>query len=95
MSRIICMIPARLGSKRIKYKNLRYLANKPLICHVLETVKATNLFDDIYINSEADVFAEFCKEYDVKFYKRSKELASDDITNDKFIYDFLLNTELH
>ena len=47
--KIIAMIPARLGSKRVKNKNLRLLGNKPLISHVIETAKESNVFDDIYI----------------------------------------------
>ena len=55
-SKIICMIPARLGSQRVKLKNLRLINGKPLIQYVIDKVKKCNLFDDIYINSESEVF---------------------------------------
>ena len=58
MTRIVAMIPARLGSKRIKNKNLRLLKGKPLVCHVLDKAKEACEFDDIYVNSESDIFAE-------------------------------------
>jgi len=93
MTKIVAMIPARLGSKRIKNKNIRLLGGRPLICHVLNTAKKTGIFSEIYINSESDIFTDIAKEYSVKFYKRSKELASDDATNDKFVYDFLQNVD--
>ena len=54
----IAMIPARMGSKRVPNKNLRILAGKPLIAYIIEAVKASKKFDDIYINSESDVFAD-------------------------------------
>lgn len=88
---IIAMIPARLGSKRIKNKNLRLLDGKPLVCHVADKAKQAGIFDKIYVNSEADVFANLCKEYGVEFYKRDAELASDTATNDTFVLDFIKN----
>lgn len=89
MSKIVAMIPARLGSKRVKNKNLRLLNGKPLVCHVLEKARQAGVFEGIYLNSEADIFADLCKDYGVEFYKRSKELAADDATNDMFVLDFI------
>ena len=42
------MVPARMGSKRIKSKNLRFLDGKPLIEHVLETLSRIQIFNEIY-----------------------------------------------
>ena len=39
--KIVCMIPARIGSKRVKKKNLRLINDKPLISYIIETVKKT------------------------------------------------------
>ena len=93
MSKLIAMIPVRLGSKRVKNKNLRLIDGKPLISYVLETTINANIFDEIYINSEADIFEDIAKQHDVKFYKRPAYLAEDDKTNDDFAYDFLQNIE--
>lgn len=93
MSKIVAMIPARLGSKRIKNKNLRLLGGKPLVCHIIDKAKESEVFDEIYVNSESEIFRDLCREYGIKFYKRSEELAIDDASNDKFVYDFLKNTE--
>lgn len=87
----IAMIPARLGSQRIPKKNLRLLGGKPLIAHVLETALASGLFEEVYINSEADIFAAIAKQYGAKFYKRPALLASDSATNDQFALDFMQN----
>ena len=37
--KILCIIPARGGSKGIPKKNLKLLLGKPLIFHTLQTVK--------------------------------------------------------
>jgi CMP-N,N'-diacetyllegionaminic acid synthase len=91
MKKIIGMIPARLGSKRVPKKNLRYLAGKPLIAYIIEASKASGVFDEIYINSEAEVFAEIAKQYGVKFYKRPEEFSLDKTINDEFAFDFIQN----
>ena len=89
----ICMIPARLGSKRVIKKNLRLIDGKPLISYVLEVVKNCQVFDDIYLNSESDIFGEISAEYGVKFYKRPEQYSTDQSTNDEFALDFMINID--
>tara|TARA_R110002167_G_scaffold91897_3_gene247063 strand:- start:7447 stop:8553 length:1107 start_codon:yes stop_codon:yes gene_type:complete len=89
----IAMIPVRLGSKRIKNKNLRLLDNKPLVAYVIEAAIKANIFDEIYINSESDIFKEIANNYGIKFYKRPEELSSDESTNDHFALDFMEKVE--
>ena len=87
--KIVAMIPARLGSKRIKHKNLRMLDGKPLVSHVLEKCKDSGVFCAIYINSESEIFKEIADKYGVEFYQRDPCLATDESTNDQFIFDFI------
>jgi len=89
--KIVAMIPARLGSKRIKHKNLRLLDEKPLVSHVLEKCKDADIFSEIYINSESKKFKSVADEYGVKLYLRDPIFATDDATNDQFILDFIEN----
>lgn len=83
------MIPCRLGSQRIKHKNLRMLQGRVLAQWVAQTCKETGLFSDIYINSESDVFSNIAKDSGVKFYKRPEHLASNTASNDEFALDFI------
>ena len=87
------MIPARMGSKRVPKKNLRKILGKPLIQYPIDLAKESGVFDEIYINSESDVFAEIAKNNDVNFYKRPEWLSADDVTNDLFALDFINNIE--
>jgi len=91
MTRYIAMIPARLGSKRVPKKNLRLLGDKPLVAHVLETAVASEIFDEVYLNSEADIFSDIARDYGAKFYKRPAVFSSDMATNDQFALDFIEN----
>ena len=87
------MIPARLGSQRVSRKNLRLINGKPLISYVVESAKKADCFDEIYINSEADIFGEIASNLGVKFYKRNPDLASNTSINDEFAIDFINNTD--
>ena len=58
---IIAMIPARLGSKRVPKKNLRLLNGRPLISYSIETAVKSGLFDEVYVNSEAEIFYKIAK----------------------------------
>lgn len=87
--KIYAMIPCRLGSKRIPKKNLRLLGNKTLSQWVASTAKETGLFDEIYINSESEIFDKVARQIGVKFYKRPEKFATDTATNDEFALDFM------
>jgi CMP-N-acetylneuraminic acid synthetase len=87
--KIYAMIPCRLGSKRIPKKNLRLLGNKTLSQWVASTAKETGMFDEIYINSESEIFENVASQVGVKFYKRPDEFATDTATNDEFALDFM------
>ncbi|MFH0887484.1 MAG: cupin domain-containing protein [bacterium] len=89
MPKVIAMIPARLGSKRVPKKNLRLINGRPLISYAIEAAVASKAFDEVYVNSEADIFEEIAKEYGAKFYRRPQELSSDSTINDEFAYDFI------
>ena len=89
--KIVAMVPARSGSKRIKNKNLRLINGKPLIEFVLNTLDKLDIFDDIYINSEDEIYKGLAEKHSFKFYKRPAELSSDTATNDEFALDFIEN----
>ena len=73
--KIIAMIPARLGSTRVKKKNLRMLGGKSLISHIIEAAIDADVFEEIYINSEAEIFRNIADKYRINFYKRPQYLA--------------------
>ena len=87
------MIPARLGSSRVKNKNLRLLNGRPLVQYIIDAAKESNIFDSIYLNSEASIFEEIASESKIKFYKRPENLSTNQATNDDFAFDFLDNIE--
>lgn len=91
--KIIAMIPARLGSQRIPKKNLRYLGGRLLVEWVAEACIEANIFDEIYINSESEVFKGIALNLGVNFFHRPTNLATNEATNDDFGLNFINSIE--
>lgn len=91
--KIIAMIPARLGSKRIPKKNIRFLKGKPLLAYPIDLAHEVNLFEEIVVNTESEIIGALAKERAASFYRRPEELATDSATNQDFVCDFLNNNE--
>ena len=87
---IIAMIPARLGSTRLKIKNLALLNGRPLISYTINAAKESNIFTRIVVNSDDELFAEIAERYGVEFYLRPSELGSSTAKSDNVVYDFML-----
>jgi len=76
----IAMIPMALGSTRIKDKNLLLVDGWPMAYYVIRACKKAGVFDEIYINSEHDIFRKYAKDLGVKFYKRPPECGGSSCT---------------
>jgi CMP-N-acetylneuraminic acid synthetase len=87
--KIIAMIPARLGSQRLKQKNLQLINGIPLILNAINKAKNSNIFNEIWVNSESLIFKKFADDLGVNFHKRPSELADNNATSEDFIYEFL------
>lgn len=60
---MLCVIPARGGSKRLPRKNLRVLAGKPLIAHTIEAARQSGLFESVYVCTEDKEIAGVARDY--------------------------------
>lgn len=85
----IAMIPARLGSKRIHKKNIRYMGEKPLICYPIDLAKKEKRFESIWLNTESDELGKLAQSTGIYFHKRPEGLADDMVTNREFTYEFM------
>lgn len=87
--KVIVMIPARMGSQRLKKKNLRELDGVPLITRAVRKSKASGVFDEIWVNSEHPVFGDIAMEEGVHFHKRPAALGSNEATSEQYVAEFL------
>ena len=87
--RIIAMIPARIGSTRLKLKNLALINKKPMIAYSILAAKKSGIFDNIVINSDSEIFKSIADRYGVDFYKRPKNLGGSKTKSDDVVLDFV------
>jgi len=87
--RILAVIPARGGSKRLPRKNVLNLAGKPLIAWTIEAASGSKYIDRVVVSTDDQEIAVISKKYgaDVPFM-RSDVLATDEATS----IDVVLNT---
>lgn len=78
MTRRLAVIPARGGSKRIVDKNIRNFAGRPMIAHILQTARSSELFDIIHVSTESPRIASVVKDLGFEtHFPRPAELADD------------------
>ena len=71
------IIPARAGSKGVPLKNIKLLAGKPLIAHMIEAAEGCKSIDNIYVSTDGDDIAAVAEEYGAKVIKRPKDISGD------------------
>ena len=78
MSKLLCIIPARGGSKRIPHKNIKDFKGKPIIAYAVDTVKASGIADEIMVSTDDIEIAEVAMQYGATFpFKRGDLTAND------------------
>jgi acylneuraminate cytidylyltransferase len=87
--RFLCVIPARKGSKRIKWKNILPLAGRPLLEYTIECAKKSLYIDRVIVSTDSYFIKKLAQQngVDVPFI-RPKILATDEAKT----IDVLLHT---
>lgn len=75
--RIIAIIPARGGSKRLPKKNIYPLHGKPLIEYTIDACKQSRFIQDIYVSSDDSEILEVGIRAGAHALKRPENLADD------------------
>lgn len=76
--KILAIIPARGGSKRVPRKNIKMIKGKPLIAYTVEEAFNSNYINKIVVSTEDKEIADVSKSLGVQVVKRPIELASDE-----------------
>lgn len=58
MSKMLCAITARGGSKRIPRKNIKEFCGKPIIAYSIQAALQSNLFDEVMVSTDDEEIAE-------------------------------------
>jgi CMP-N-acetylneuraminic acid synthetase len=74
----IAIIPARGGSKRLSQKNIKLLADIPLLAHsILYAKKNSQIIDEIYVSTNDKQIKEIAIQYGAKVIDRPESLSGD------------------
>lgn len=84
--RILCIVPARAGSKGLPGKNVRILGGKPLLAWPIEAALSSDYIDRVIISTDSLEYANLAKAHgaDVPFLRPS-DLATDQSPSIDFI----------
>ena len=86
----ICLIPARIGSKRIKKKNIKKFYGKPLISYAILNAKKSNLFKKIIVSTDSERVAKIAIKYGAEVpFLRPKKFSNDKATDAQVRKHFL------
>lgn len=84
----ICFIGARGGSKGVKNKNIKNLADKPLIAHTIISAINSRIFSHVIVSTDDKLIAKIARKYGAEVpFQRPKILA----TNKASFDDVLLH----
>ena len=76
---ILAIVPARLGSKGIKLKNIKLFCDKPLISWTINEAKKISKIDKIIVSTDDEKIAKIARKLDVEVpFVRPKKYSKDD-----------------
>jgi len=99
MRKILCLIPARSGSKGIPHKNIKDFKGKPLIAHSIYQAQQSKYFKQmrIIVSTDSREYADIANKWGAETpFLRPKEISGDMSVDYEFIkhaLDWLKNNE--
>mgnify|MGYP006106007971 CR=1 FL=1 len=91
MLKKILIIPARIGSKRIKEKNIKYFCGKPIINYSIESALKSKLFDEIHVSTDSEKVKSVVKKYPININFLRPKKISNDVTPLMKVFDFVVS----
>lgn len=86
--KVFFIIPARIGSKRLKEKNIFPVLEKPMIRWTIDAAKKSKYYkSNIYVSGDSEKISNLCK--DVNFIDRPKELTGDKVWTQDVVNHFI------
>ena len=76
MPKINAFIGCRLGSTRVKFKNLSLLDKKPLFSYLTESAIKSNNIDNLFLNTDSQYIVDVAKEIwtvGTKYFRLAKD----------------------
>jgi CMP-N-acetylneuraminic acid synthetase/spore coat polysaccharide biosynthesis predicted glycosyltransferase SpsG len=77
---LLGVVPARGGSRGVRFKNLRRVGDRPLLAHTVEAVAAAGVVDRLVISSDSEQILRWAELHGHETHRRPADLASDAAT---------------
>jgi CMP-N,N'-diacetyllegionaminic acid synthase len=75
---IVALIPARSGSKRVPDKNIKPLADHPVIAYSIAAALQSGIFSDVIVSTDSPRYADIARYYGAEIpFLRPTEIAGD------------------
>ncbi len=88
----LAIIPARMGSKGLKDKNIKDLCGKPMMAYTIEAALESRCFDEVMVSTDSPQYAEIAKSYGAAIpFLRNPINASDFATSWDMVKEVLEN----
>ena len=85
--KVLCVIPARGGSKRIPLKNIKNFLGKPLIYYTIKSAKDSKIFDKIIVSTDSSKIKNVAIKHGAEVpFLRPKKISGDVPTEDVTIH---------
>ena len=93
--RVVAVLPARGGSKRLPRKNICEIEGKPLIGWVIDALGASEFLErqDVYVSTDDDEIAEVASRHGASVIERPDSLAGDHVWTEPVIQHAVLRVE--
>lgn len=80
--KVLAVIPARGGSKRVPHKNIKMLAGKPLLLYTVEQAKKSRYIDRLIVSTDSEDVAQVARACGAEVpFMRPADLAGDTVTD--------------
>ncbi len=87
--KIVVLIPARGGSKRVKSKNLYMIGSRPLMAWSIEAARKEKIVDKIFVSTDDKNISFYAKHYGAEIHKRKKKYSGDNSHISETIKSFI------
>ena len=89
-NKILCIIPARSGSKGVKNKNVKLLNGRPLISYTINGAMKSNYIDEIIVTTDSIKIKKIAEKYGLEVpFLRPKKYSTDYSTANDVIMNCL------
>lgn len=79
---ILCIIPARGGSKGVPGKNIKVIAGKPLIVHTINHALNSTLINRVVVSTDDEKIKKIAQEFGAEVIDRPKQISDDNASSE-------------